>query len=132
MHNTGQCHCGQIKFTVEGEPIRTAQCHCGACRRLSGTGHAVNAFFKKSQITISGETATYEFTADSGNTRVRHFCPNCGSRLFTMGPANPEVIGVHVGVFDNSDWYKPQVILFNAERFDWDTIDPAIPTHEAM
>lgn len=132
MHNTGQCHCGQIKFTVEGEPLRMAQCHCNACRRISGTGHAVNVFFKTSQVSITGETKKYEMTADSGNTRYRHFCPNCGSRMFSAGPNNPEITGIAAGVFDNSDWFKPNMIVYHAERPVWDVVDPEIATHEAM
>lgn len=132
MHNTGQCHCGQIKFSIEGEPARMAQCHCDACRRMSGTGHASNAFFKTSQVSITGETATYAFTADSGNTRIRHFCPNCGSRIFTSGPNNPEIMGVHVGVIDNSDWFKPDMVVYHSLRPVWDIVDPDIKTHDAM
>ena len=62
MHLTGHCHCGAVSFTVDGEPVRMAQCHCGACRRMSGTGHASNAFFKTSQVVITGQTAIYELS----------------------------------------------------------------------
>ena len=127
MHNTGHCHCGQISFSIEGEPLRMAQCHCGACRRISGTGHASNAFFNKSQITIKGEPAIYAYTADSGRVRHRLFCPNCGSRLFTSGPNNPDVMGVHVGVIDNTDWFKAEIIYYDHERPIWDMMDPEIP-----
>lgn len=132
MHNTGQCHCGQITFKVEGEPLRMAQCHCAACRRMSGTGHASNAFFKNSQVTVSGETSVYSYTADSGNVRNRHFCPNCGSRLFTMGPSTPDIIGIHMGAFDEYDWFKPQSVLFTDQAPDWDKTDPEIPHFDTM
>ncbi len=132
MQLSGHCHCGEVSYKVVGEPVRTAQCHCNACQRTSGTGHNVLAFFNKDQLTISGKTQTHQSTADSGNTRTRHFCPTCGSRLFSENSKAPDMIGIGAGSFDNSDWFKPQVILYVSERPAWDMIDPEIPTHERM
>ena len=44
---TGQCLCGNVKYTISSAPIRMGQCHCDHCRRLSGTGHSSNAFFPR-------------------------------------------------------------------------------------
>lgn len=132
MTLTGHCHCGEVNFSVEGEPLRMAQCHCNACRRSTGTGHNVQAFFKRDQVTINGETRTHESTADSGNKRTRYFCPTCGSRLFSVNEKFPEVIGIAAGVFDESDWFKPQVILYNSERPIWDIVDPSVELHDMM
>jgi len=132
MHNTGHCHCGAVSFTVTGEPVRMAQCHCNACRRVTGTGHIVQAFFKKEQVEITGKTKTHQSTSDSGNLRTRHFCGECGSRLFTENVKSPGAIGIAVGAFDESDWFKPDVILYNSERPVWDVVDPTIELHEMM
>ena len=132
MHNKGQCHCGAVTFEVEGEPIRMAQCHCNACRRITGTGHNVQAFFTKDQVHISGDTRAHESMSDTGNKRTRYFCAECGSRLFSENTKAPNGIGIAAGAFDNSDWFKPQVILYNAERPAWDTIDNSIEIHELM
>ncbi|WP_029040858.1 GFA family protein [Cucumibacter marinus] len=132
MDLSGHCHCGAVSYTVNGEPVRMAQCHCNACRRTTGTGHLVQAFFKRDDITITGETKTYESTADSGSKRTRHFCPNCGSRLFSENEKTPHLMGIAMGSFDQSDWFHPQVILYNAERPGWDVIDPDIDQHEGM
>lgn len=132
MHNKGHCHCGAVQFEVEGEPLRMAQCHCNACRRLTGTGHVVHAFFKSDQVKISGETKVFESISDAGNKRYRHFCPVCGSTLFSINSRAPDVTGIAVGTFDNSDWYRPQVMLYAKERPAWDIIDPSIETHDYM
>ncbi len=132
MKLSGHCHCGAVSYEVTGEPLRMAQCHCNACRRTTGTGHLVQAFFKKDHVSISGKTQTHQSTSDSGNTRTRHFCPTCGSRLFSENTKAPGGIGIAVGSFDDSAWFKPQVILYNAERPVWDTIDESIETHEFM
>ncbi|MCF4098782.1 GFA family protein [Maritalea mediterranea] len=132
MQQKGQCHCGQVTFTVTGEPLRMASCHCGACRRLSGTGHMSQAFYKKDQVDIRGETKTYRSAADSGEMRTRHFCPNCGSRLFAEHDKRPDTVGIAVGTFDNSDWFKPQVALYTAERPAWDYMDPDLKKADHM
>ncbi len=36
MKLTGGCHCGAIRYEVEGEPLTHALCHCSDCRRHSG------------------------------------------------------------------------------------------------
>jgi hypothetical protein len=132
MTHTGQCHCGAVKFAVEGEPARMAQCHCNACRRLTGTGHNVQAFFRKDQVTITGKTQTHASVADSGAERLRHFCPVCGSRLFSESAKNPAGIGIAIGAFDNSDWFKPEIIFYATERPAWDPVDETLDMHDAM
>ncbi|VAW21834.1 hypothetical protein MNBD_ALPHA12-493, partial [hydrothermal vent metagenome] len=69
---------------------------------------------------------------DSGNTRTRHFCPVCGSRLFSENTRLPDIIGISVGSFDDSSWFKPEVILYVSQRPVWDVIDSEIETHELM
>ncbi len=132
MRNEGHCHCEAIKYVVEGDPVRRAECHCNACRRLTGTGHNVQSFFKEEQLTVTGEVQNYQSISDSGNTMTRSFCPNCGSRLFSRGTGRPGVVGISMGSFNDASWYKPEVILFNSERYAWDHIDPDIETHDKM
>ena len=132
MSKTGHCHCGAVNYKVEGDPVRMAQCHCEACRRTTGTGHLVQAFFKRDDVVISGDTSTHKSVSDAGNTRTRHFCTTCGSRLFAENSKGPGVIGIAVGSFDDSSWFKPEVILYNSDRPAWDPIDEAIETHEQM
>ncbi len=132
MQLSGHCHCGAVSYKVDGEPVRMAQCHCNACRRTTGSGHLVQAFFKKNDVAISGKTQTHQSTSDNGNMRTRHFCPTCGSRLFAENSKAPGAIGIAVGSFDDSSWFKPEIILYVSERPAWDMIDPDIPTHEQM
>lgn len=132
MTKTGQCHCGAVKFSVEGEPVFMAQCHCNACKRLSGTGHMVQAFFGADQLTVTGETTMYESPGDSGATKLRQFCPKCGSTLFGGNSRNAGRLGIPVGAFDNSDWFKPQKIVYFDDKPVWDVVDPEIETVAKM
>ena len=79
---TGRCLCGKVSYSIASEPLRMAQCHCDYCQRSSGTGHMSIAFFPKDAITIKGETNSHTTDSDNEAEITRHFCPECGSRLF--------------------------------------------------
>lgn len=127
---TGQCHCGAVKYEVNGDPARMAQCHCNACRRTTGTGHNVQAFFAKTDVSISGETTSHNSTSDKGNARTRQFCTTCGSRLFSQNSAMPDHIGIAAGSFNDSSWFQPAMIVYANHRPNWDHVDPSVEQHD--
>ncbi len=132
FNKQGRCHCGQVTYEVYAEPLRMAQCHCDACRQITGVGHNVQAFFYIADVKIKGKTSSHQSIADSGNIRTRHFCSQCGSRLFSYNSAAPDIIGISAGSFDDSSWFKPQIILYNSKRKNWDIIDENIKTRNFM
>jgi len=129
---TGQCLCGAVKYKITAEPMRMAACHCKGCQRSSGTGHMALAFFKDSEITIEGETSSFDAKADSGNINSRHFCPKCGSRLFTRNSGRPGVTGIAVGCADDNSWFSPQAVVYNSRCESWDEIPLDIPKFDGM
>lgn len=129
---SGGCLCGAVRFKVDGQPIRMAQCYCRDCQRASGTGHMSNAIFNAADVTLTGETASYASTADSGNVLTRHFCPVCGGRLFLTSQARPGMIILAAGAFDDSSWFKPDVLLYTRSRPVWDLSADDVPSYETM
>ena len=129
---TGQCLCGKVKFTISSEPLRMAQCHCDDCRKSTGTGHVSNAFFKVDDVDIKGETKSYDSVTDSGSTITRYFCPICGSRLFGTNSTSKNIIGISVGTLEDSSWFKPELIVYNKRKPDWDFMDESVPAFEEM
>lgn len=129
---TGGCLCGAVTFKVSGVPIRMAQCHCKDCQRASGTGHMSNAVFKQEDVEVTGATASYASTSDSGNTLTRHFCPTCGARLFLFSKARPGMIVMAAGAFDDLSWFEPEVVLYTKHRPHWDLTTDSVPNFEAM
>jgi hypothetical protein len=78
----GACLCGQVKLSVRGEPLRTGICHCTDCRQESGSAFTFFAVWPADQFERSGETS---------QLRGRHFCPRCGSRLFSVDDREAEI-----------------------------------------
>ncbi|MGE0025356.1 MAG: GFA family protein [Hyphomicrobium sp.] len=128
---SGGCLCGAVRFKVSGTPIRMAQCHCLDCQRASGTGHMSNAIFNAADVEISGATASYASTSDSGNVLTRHFCPTCGGRVFLTSKARPGKIVMAVGAFDDMSWFEPEIVLFTKRRPHWDITTEDVPNFEA-
>lgn len=129
---TGQCLCGNVKYTISSAPVRMGQCHCDDCRRSTGTGHSSNAFFEKDKVHIEGETSSYDSTTDTGSIITRYFCPNCGSRLFGTSNVVTNIISVSAGTLNDSSWFKPNAIAYNKRQPVWDIMDDSIPTYYEM
>ncbi len=78
----GQCRCGQVQLSVRGEPNRVGICHCTDCRQESGSAFTFFGIWPIDQFAHSGATA---------EAHGRHFCPSCGSRLFSLDDREAEI-----------------------------------------
>lgn len=43
QEKTGQCRCGQVRFTVSQAPLLTMACHCRGCQRMSASAFSLSA-----------------------------------------------------------------------------------------
>ena len=129
---TGHCLCGAVSYVIKGEPVGTGQCHCKDCQRASGTGHMSIARFKAEDVTLTGTTASFASTADSGNINTRHFCPKCGSRLYGQNSAAPGILNLAPGCMDDNDWFRAQRVVYTKDRPSWDVTPTDVPNFERM
>ncbi len=128
----GRCLCGNVTFTLTGQPARMGQCHCKDCQRATGTGHINNAFFKSEQFNVKGELKSFDTEADSGNVNRRYFCPECGSRIYNEITARPGIVGVHVGCADDNNWFAPDFVVYCSQRPEWDITTDKVPNFDEM
>lgn len=83
---TGRCFCGEVEFTVSGEPAAMGYCHCESCRRWSAS--PVNSFtlWQPEAVKIrrgAEKIGSYSKTPNS----LRKWCKSCGGHVFTEHPA---------------------------------------------
>lgn len=130
MSASGQCFCGQVRLAADAEPIASRICWCRDCQRIASGSPTVNVLFPEAAVTFSGEIATFEKTADSGNLIERGFCPRCGSQLYskTLEPKGAP-IRIRAGVLDDPDLLAPQAIIWTESAPSWAVFDPALPHH---
>lgn len=80
--STGGCACGEVRYTLRGEPSKVGICHCTECRKETGSVFLAYADWPRQNFEVSGEFETYH---------GRSFCPRCGSRLFHLSDLHAEI-----------------------------------------
>jgi len=130
MPHTGQCLCGQVRFTASAEPLGARMCWCRDCQRIASGSATVNVLFPEEAVVYEGAVSTIELVADSGNRVERGFCPQCGAQMYskTLEPAGMP-IRVRAGTLDDPELIAPQAIIWAASAPRWAVLDPALPHH---
>jgi hypothetical protein len=132
-HYSGECDCGAIKFTCEGEPIFTQHCHCNKCREVSSLstrekdklGYGFTAAYPTNSLKIvEGNDHLDEVIKN----RVKHLlCKSCHSLIYgiSLEPEKQGGIGVNANNFIFSGgvpesfkpvrhvWYKDRIVDMN-------------------
>src|ERR1700761_1677089 len=93
------CACGQLSATCSGEPIPVSACHCLDCKRRTGSAFSWNARWPRADVVVEGRSARFTRTGDEGGRSTNHFCPECGTTVYYLADAQPEVIAVPAGGF---------------------------------
>lgn len=112
---TGQCHCGGVRFRIEGEAVGVVVCHCRDCQQMHGNANAmVAAPAKAVAIEDSGTLTWYASSAQA----ERGFCSRCGGRLFKR-PAGGERLLVSAGTIDPPTGMKVIRNVWLQSKGDW-------------
>ena len=83
MNYQGSCHCGRVKFEVEGDIASATSCNCSICQR-KGTLMWFVPRNAMRLITPEEDAGTYLFNKHL----IRHrFCPTCGIHPYGEGTA---------------------------------------------
>lgn len=130
MTHTGQCLCGQVTFSIEGDPVGARMCWCRDCQRIASGSATVNVLFPEESVAYSGEIAKLEMIADSGNTVERGFCPKCGAQMYSR-TVTPKGLPMRVraGTLDNPELQAPEAIIWASSAPSWARLDPELPQH---
>ncbi|MGB2078226.1 MAG: GFA family protein [Vibrio sp.] len=117
----GECQCGQVSYLLHQAPNKVLACHCTDCQKLSSSPFSVTAIVDAKQIEFSGELASWERVAQSGNRNRGAFCPNCGVRIYQINPDAPNLIKLKLKPIDadQGDVFKPQAHVWVSEKLDW-------------
>ncbi|WP_414713946.1 GFA family protein [Sphingomonas sp.] len=107
VERSGGCLCGRVNVKAVGEPYRVGVCHCLDCRKHPGALFFAAAIFPDTAVKILGTTRHY---------KGRHFCPGCGSSVFSR---HEDEIEVHLGTFDAPDQLAPTYENWTVRREAW-------------
>ncbi len=78
----GSCHCGKVRWTLEGDPGSVTICNCTLCRRYG----ALWAYdFEHGRICLTGPTQSYTRAEKQDPALEIIFCPSCAGVLAWRG-----------------------------------------------
>ena len=131
MHYKGSCLCGKVRFLVDQFGPQTGNCHCSMCRKFHGAAYATIAEARRKHFRwTAGADLLKDYTADNGTTRS--FCSNCGSSLTFASPgADPELVEIALGCFDDEVPVKPDAHIFVASGAKWALPHDDLPQYAA-
>jgi hypothetical protein len=117
MKMTGGCHCGGVRYEVDGEPLTHALCHCTDCRRHAGAPMVAWTMYSESALTITkGAPKLYE----SSTHGRRQFCPDCGTGLFySNADVLPGIVDIQSATYDDPNALPALVHIQTADRIAW-------------
>ena len=118
----GGCLCESVRYTA-GEAVVCGHCHCVDCRKTSATGHATHVAVGASTFAVTGRLTGYARPANSGNIVTRHFCPDCGSAVYSTNSAMPQLVFVRASSLDDPDAITPQMTVYASRAPGWDRIE---------
>ena len=110
MH-TGSCHCGAVRYTVEGTPDQAIECNCSHCERKG----MLLWFAPREALTITegaDKLATYTFNRHA----IQHqFCPSCGVQPFAYGKdkEGAEIAAINLRCLDGNHVESIRRVPFN-------------------
>jgi hypothetical protein len=129
----GGCLCGAIRYALRGPALFVSQCCCRDCRKATGTGHTTIIGVHNSQLEIrTGNPKTYLSKGDSGGDVIRHFCAECGGRLYTSGTLPGELVMIQAGSLDDPNRITPESVVYAKDALAWDCFDPNLPRFEGL
>jgi len=128
MGRSGGCHCGAIRYDVEGEPQHVTLCHCSDCRHSAGAPMVSWATFSEDALTL---TRGQPITFNSSGAAMRSFCGTCGSGLFYRNADMlPGMVDIQSVTLDDPEALPPAVHIQVAEQLHWMNDVDSLPRFE--
>jgi hypothetical protein len=105
----------------DAEPVMQVVCHCETCRKNSGSAFSMNVAVPQDRLRIeSGSPRRYEdHSGASGKAFYRFFCGDCGSHIYSHGPAYGAIAFIKAGTLDDPSWVAPNLHIWCTEKLPW-------------
>jgi hypothetical protein len=126
---TGSCLCKAVQYEYEGEFGAITACHCSDCRKAQGGAAVVAAPVDATRFRwTSGADQIREFESSPG--KMRAFCNQCGTPLYSRKNALPDMLRLRMGSIDTSTDARPVAHIFVHDLPAWAALDDDLPRYE--
>jgi hypothetical protein len=122
----GSCLCGKIQYQYSGDLNEISMCHCEQCRKAQGSAFVAVAPIQSSLFFIlTGQEYIKEYRSSPG--KVRAFCQECGSPLYSARDDQPDVKRLRLGTLDTSVTVEHRYHIFVKSKAPWFDIKDGLP-----
>lgn len=127
MAITGECFCGEVKYSIDGK-LRDAQsCHCSRCRKAFSSQASAYAIVESREFQwVSGEKSLTSYVGKHGFGL--QFCSKCGSTL--NGVYQGVVHGVTLGCVNGDPEIEIGRHIYVGSKASWEVIAEGVPQYE--
>jgi hypothetical protein len=132
MEITGGCLCRKVRFRVTAAPLAMRLCWCRDCQYFAAGNATVNVVFPSDALSVEGQLTDFRSVADSGRVMHRHFCPSCGTPLFSAAEERPHLVIVRNGALDDTGLTRPGATIWADSAPEWAWIDESLPRFAAQ
>jgi hypothetical protein len=121
---TGGCQCGVLRYEISTSPGAVFCCHCTDCQRMTSSSFSLGFCLVDAPFYLTGpEPRLIQRVADSGETRNRWVCPDCGCWLCggsKPGSQTPDRLRlIRGGSLDDPSWLTPRLHFWVRSKQPW-------------
>ena len=110
----GSCHCGAVRFEVEGEIEDVDVCNCSICSKTAYVHwHVEPERFKL--LTAEAVIRNYQFGT---MTSKNYFCENCGISAFRHSRGDPGRVDINLRCLKGVDIESIPNQLFDGQNWE--------------
>ena len=128
----GGCLCGKLRYRITADPVFTAVCHCRNCQKGTGSAFSAVLAVPSAGLSISGTLTSYVGRGESGQTRTRRFCPECGSPITDEAERMPGITMVEIGTLDDPSAAIPAMHIYCRSKLEWMVIPENVGAFQEM
>lgn len=97
---TGECFCGAVKYSIDGDLLAMYHCHCSRCRKLTGASFATNASVDSNLFSITRGPDCLSVVGH--DQHHRYHCSQCHSWVYGDSSAFPGVTFIPCGTLNET------------------------------
>ena len=116
----GRCLCGKVRFSYDGVIEEVALCHCAQCRKAQGGAFAANSPLDNNKLTFEGAEFVNEF--ETTGDKIRAFCGNCGSAVYSARTSLPDIKRIRIGTIETDFTCENKYHIYTDSKASWHTI----------
>lgn len=95
-------------------------CSCLECQRQTGSSFFHHGYWPRSAVqAVAGTSTLWRRIADSGRWIDSHFCPVCGSGVYSFAEFDPDSICISIGGFADPSFPSPEYSIWERFKHSW-------------